>query len=61
MDWCQRALTVDHHVNRVLFDVRAGHHHAGERALVAQLGSGEQQAGVGGHVHAALVFVGGAD
>ncbi|TNN59865.1 hypothetical protein EYF80_029914 [Liparis tanakae] len=36
----------DHHINGIFCDVSAGYHHAGESALVGQLGGRKQQAGV---------------
>lgn len=55
------SLTVHHHTYGELLDVGAVRLHAGEGALVAQLGGRQEQAEVVRHAHAVLVVVGGAD
>lgn len=57
----QLVLTIHHHVDRVLYDIGSSHHHAGERPLIGQLGSRQQQTGVCRHAHAPFVFIIGDD
>lgn len=57
----QLVLTINHHVDRVLYDISNRHHHAGERPLIGQLGIEQQQTGVCRHAHAAFVSIVGDD
>lgn len=57
----QLVLTINHYVDRVLYDIRSSHHHAGERPLIGQPGIGQQQTEVRRHAHAAFVFIVGND